>query len=249
MNTPRRLDDVIWDEERRALGSAWGRSRHIKLLRKTLGPLRDSGARLLDAGCGHGHCLELYRELGLRAVGADISPVTLKWAHKTNPQSALETVHLESPYGLPHRNETFDIIFCGEVIDQFRDVHLVLSEFNRLLRDGGLLIITIVYHGWLKNVLIASFWFTRHYYPHNYRLRFFTPSSLMRSLRRAGFSPNYWHGGEGYWPLWKSMYMVSRKTGPPGPAPNPLNASGNFTPAVATVSTTAGRGSLPIKGS
>lgn len=228
MNTPRLFDHVIWDQERKALDRGRRPARHIKLLRKTLRPLQDSGARLLDAGCGHGYYLPLYREMGLRAVGADISPVTLKRARDTNPDSAVESIQLESAYGLPHRDATFDVIFSGEVIDQIRDVHMVLSEFNRLLRDNGLLIITTTYHGWTKNVLIASFWFARHYYPHNYRIRFFTRSSLMKSLLRAGFSPIHWKGGDGYWPLWNTMYMTSRKTGPAGVAPNPLNPDGVF---------------------
>jgi SAM-dependent methyltransferase len=223
------LDDVIWEQERKVFGRrAPSASRHIELLRETLGPLRNTGAWLLDAGCGPGDYLPLYREMGLRAVGADISPVTLKRARENNPQSAVESVHLESAYGLPHRDAAFDVIFCGEVLSQIRDLHLLLSEFNRLLRDSGLLVVTTAYHGWIKNVIIAAFWFTRHYYPHNYRLRFFTPSSLMRSLRRAGFSPLYWRGGDGHWPLWKTMYMTSRKIGPPGPAPNPLNPDGEF---------------------
>src|SRR5215472_16469951 len=132
MNMPRRLDDVIWDEERKALGRVWRPSRHIKLLRKTLGPLRDSGARLLDAGCGHGNYLALFCEMGLRVVGADVSPVTLKWAHQVNPQSAVESVQLESAHGLPHPDATFDVIFCGEVMAQIRDIHLMFSEFNRV---------------------------------------------------------------------------------------------------------------------
>ena len=217
------------------------------MLRETLGPLRNTGAWLLDAGCGPGDYLPLYREMGLRGVGADISPVTLKRARENNPQSAVESVHLESAYSLPHRDAAFDVVFCGEVVDQFRDVHPAFSELNRLLRDSGLLSITTAHHGWIKNVLIASFWFTRHYYPHNYRLRFFTPSSLMQSLRRAGFSPMYWHGGDGYWPLWKSMYMVSRKIGPPGSSPNPLNASGDFILAGTTVPITVVPALLQVK--
>ena len=55
--------------------------------------------------------------------------------------------------GLPYRDRSFDAIFCGEVIDHIRDVHWVLSEFDRVLRDGGLLIITPPYHGWIKYVI------------------------------------------------------------------------------------------------
>jgi 2-polyprenyl-6-hydroxyphenyl methylase/3-demethylubiquinone-9 3-methyltransferase len=228
VNMPQRLDDLIWEQERKAVGRlAQSASRHIELLQKTLGPLRNTGAWLLDAGCGPGDYLPLYREMGLRAVGADISPVTLKRARDIDSQNAVEAVQLESDVGLPHRESTFDVIFCGEVIAQIRHPHSLLSEFNRLLRDGGLLIVTTAYHGWIKNVLIAAFWFTHHYYPHNYRLRFFTPSSLMRSLRRAGFLPLHWQGGDGHWLLWRTMYVTSRKIGPPGRAPNPLHPSGD----------------------
>jgi SAM-dependent methyltransferase len=223
---PQRFDDAIRDQQQKEVGSGPKLTRHIELLRKTLSQLRCSEARLLDAGCGQGDYLWLYSEMGLRAVGADISPVVLKEARDLNPSAALELVRLESEYGLPHRDSSFDVIFCGEVMPQIRDVHLVLSEFNRVLRDGGLLILTAPYHGWAKNVLIACCAFGHHYYPHNYRLRFFTPSSLMKALQRAGFAPEPWRAGDGYWPLWKTMYITSRKFGPPGPSPNPFDPNG-----------------------
>lgn len=226
METPQRFDDVIRDQQKKLLDKKPTTGRHGELLRKTLAPFAGSGAWLLDAGCGAGHYLPLFRDLGLRVVGADFSPVVLTRAREINPQAALEMVALESTYGLPHRDRSFDAIFCGEVIAHIRDVHWVLSEFNRVLRDGGLLIITTPYHGWIKNVIIASFLFERHFYPHNYRLRFFTRSSLVTSLLRAGFTTEDCRGGGGWWPWWHTMYAVSRKVNAPGPAPNPLKASG-----------------------
>ena len=160
METPQRFDDVIQDqqkklldEKKKLLDEKPTTGRHAELLRKTLAPFGESGAWLLDAGCGAGHYLPLFRDLGLRVVGADFSPVILTRAREINPQAALEIAAFQSPCGLQHRDRSFDAIFCGEVIDHIRDVHWVLSEFNRVLRDGGLLIITTPYHGWIKYVI------------------------------------------------------------------------------------------------
>jgi SAM-dependent methyltransferase len=118
MNMPRRFDDVIRDEERKALGSIWRRPAH-QAVAQDPGSAPRQGPRLLDAGCGHGNYLALFFEVGLRAVGADVSPVTLKWAHQVNPQSAVESVQLESAHGLPHRDVTFDVIFAAKSWPRF----------------------------------------------------------------------------------------------------------------------------------
>lgn len=222
-----KFDEIIREQQKVRVRTNPITGAHVALLRETLAPYRGSGAWLLDAGCGYGDYLNVFHEIGLHVVGADISMPVLTYARKTCPRAALEIVDFQSKVGgLPHRDASYDVIFCGEMLPQMRDVHLVLSEFNRILRERGLLIITTPFNGRIKDALLVLFAFERHFYPHNYLLRFFTPTSLAASLRRAGFQPESWRGVGRSWPFWKTIYMVSHKGGPSGPPPNPLNPNG-----------------------
>jgi hypothetical protein len=59
---------------------------------------------------------------------------------------------------------------------------------HRVLRPGGRLLVTVPYHGGVKNVLIALFRWDEHFTPSNPHLRFFTPHTLSRIVQAAGFT-------------------------------------------------------------
>jgi len=58
---------------------------------------------------------------------------------------------------------------------------------HRVLAPGGRLLVTVPYHGGLKNVLIALCRWDEHFAPTGPHIRFFTKSSLEKMVRSAGF--------------------------------------------------------------
>ena len=133
------------------------------------------------------------------------------------PAAHLETASLEE--GLPFASEAFAAIWCTEVLEHLFDVHTALTELNRVLMPGGLLVLTVPYHGLIKNLLIALGGFERHFNPYLSHLRFFTRKSLGACLAQGGFLALSWGGVGRYWPLWMSHFVVARKTANPSPAP------------------------------
>lgn len=191
-------------------------------LEAVLGPLmaasRGTSRHVLDAGCGDGAFLVFLRRLGLRVSGLELAEAAAARARHRCPDADVQVGSLEEP-PLPFDDGAFDAVWCTEVLEHLFHVHSALAELNRLLKPGGLLMVTTPYHGFTKNLLIATMAFDGHYNPELSHIRFFTRRTLDRSLQRAGFEPIRWEGVGRIWPLWKSMFVVARKAGQPGPAP------------------------------
>lgn len=186
------------------------------LLRQSLAGI-PAGAPVLDAGCGCGEFLLFLSGLGYEVAGVDFSPSAISKARVAVPGARLETASLER--GLPFASGAFAAVWCTEVLEHLFDVHAALSELNRVLAPEGLLILTVPYHGRVKNVLIALGGFERHYNPYLSHLRFFTRKSLGVCLANCGFTPLSWGGVGRFWPLWMSHFVVARKTAAPSSAP------------------------------
>jgi len=172
---------------------------------------------VLDAGCGNGEFTRFIAQCGYETAGIDIAPAAVARARAGWPEGQFYEGSLEQT--LPFNDAKFDAIWSTEVLEHLFDVHATLSEFNRVLREGGILILTIPFHGLIKNLAVALAGFERHYNPYISHVRFFTKRSLNHSLKRAGFEPVRWAGIGRLWPLYKSIFVVARKVGPSGPAP------------------------------
>jgi ubiquinone/menaquinone biosynthesis C-methylase UbiE len=104
-------------------------------------PSGRDGMRILDAGCGEGHLIDrLYKRCSRNAYyGADITDIALKKAAERCPYAELMKGDLT---GLDYESGFFDAVLCTEVLEHIHDYPAVLGEFSRVLKEGGLLILT-----------------------------------------------------------------------------------------------------------
>ena len=87
---------------------------------------------LLDAPCGHGAIARYAADTGFTVTACDI-----------NPQQAMvacEEVDLNAP--LPYPDGHFDVVTCVEAIEHLENQFGLLRELRRVLRPGGILILT-----------------------------------------------------------------------------------------------------------
>jgi len=149
------------------------------LLEREIGP----GERVLDLGCGAGHFLPLIRRLGGHPLGVELSERALARSRERDPEA--ETHLLAADGSIPLGHGTVDLVWCSEVIEHVADVGLLLSEVRRVLRPGGRLLLTTPFHGRVKGALLALTRFDAHFDPLGQHLRFFTTTSLRRTLEAA----------------------------------------------------------------
>jgi SAM-dependent methyltransferase len=107
----------------------------------------------LDFGCGPGTLIHLFPP-GISAVGVDIAAAQLAYAEQNYANAEKEFVRIDSPC-LPFADATFDSISCVEVVEHL-DLAVtreILSEFIRVLKPGGKLIVTTPNYGSLWPLL------------------------------------------------------------------------------------------------
>jgi SAM-dependent methyltransferase len=100
----------------------------------------DRPLRILDAGCGTGGMLDLYRSWpDAEAVGVDLSPDALAFTHgRGHERLARADLML-----LPFRSGTFDVVTALDVIEHVSDDARAVQEISRVLRPGGILVASV----------------------------------------------------------------------------------------------------------
>jgi len=100
---------------------------------------------LLDAGCGSGvHSIRLAKR-GYRVTAVDFSANVLKMAEKNIKASCLSdriTLQRENMLSLTFDDDTFDYILCWGVLMHIPDLEKALSEIIRVLKPGGIVVIS-----------------------------------------------------------------------------------------------------------
>lgn len=105
-----------------------------------------NGSKILDAGCGTGLLMQKLKSAG-RVYGVDTNSQALKFCKKRG----LKNIRRASINKLPYQANSFDIVTSIDVI-YHRDVDdkKALSEFSRILKPEGLLLLKVPAHQYLK---------------------------------------------------------------------------------------------------
>ncbi len=96
---------------------------------------------ILDAGCGEGHLIQKMHEKNgqHQYYGLDATPIA---AEKARERCAYATILLGNLTQLPFPDNYFDIVTCTEVLEHVPAYEKALSEFERVLKPNGKLILT-----------------------------------------------------------------------------------------------------------
>jgi SAM-dependent methyltransferase len=132
-------------------------------------------ASILDAGCGTGANLVMLGQYGA-AVGVDIEPQALDLCRARGLQGLARASVTELPFAA----ESFDLVTSFEVIYHLAvsDDEAALREVRRVLKPGGLLLLRLPAHNWLRGRHDVAV-HTRHRY---------TTAEVSRKVEGAGFT-------------------------------------------------------------
>ncbi len=91
----------------------------------------------LDVGCAYGYLIEEAEELGIRAVGADISTYALR--QYAPVRDRLVQAQAER---LPFADGSMDVVSAFDLLEHLEDPVKAIQEWKRILRPNGLLFLT-----------------------------------------------------------------------------------------------------------
>lgn len=154
------------------------------------------GRRILDAGCGSGTLMAALGARGAAVSGFDLSSAMVAIARcRLGPGADLAVANLAAP--LAYSTDEFDLAIASLSMHYVQDWAPVLAEFQRVLKPGGRLIVSIIHPTVYAVVYPDADYFTLTKYSEDYTFEGQTVwmtywhrplSEVLNSFLGAGFS-------------------------------------------------------------
>jgi SAM-dependent methyltransferase len=142
-------------------------------------PWRGEG-KVLDVGCGAGGNLKTLQDQGWDPYGIEISDVAAAHAREL----VTGNIHTGTLESAPFPPQSFDLVFMSHSLEHLPSPVDALRRVHRLLKDDGLLAVSVPNVNSLEFKLFGRWWFPldppRHFYH-------FEKSSLSEIMAQAGF--------------------------------------------------------------
>ncbi len=174
-------------------------------------------ASILEIGSGTGEMLFALADQYERLAGLDLSDVGVAVAnevlHRRFPEylSKIQFAVGNADAPLPWPDASFDAVIACAVIEHTVDLFGVMDEIARVVRPGGVVVITVPNICYLKHTVGLLFGYLprtgtpsrsmKYWREHGWdggHLHYFSKQSLGALLRETGFLPERWTG-DGRW--------------------------------------------------
>ena len=157
--------------------------------------LTPTGLDVLDVGCGGGLLAEEFARLGCAVTGVDPSQesVTAARAHAAAQGLAID---YRSGRGeaLPFASDSFDVVYCCDVLEHVDDLGQVIAETARVLKPGGVYLFDTINRTPQSRLVVIKLlqeWRWTALMPprlHDWNM-FIRPAELGRQLEQHGLQP------------------------------------------------------------
>lgn len=132
-----------------------------------------------EIGCGTGSLSCRLGSLGLGVYALDLDKNAIRLARKFNKNinvrySSKDVLRIE-------RSEKYDLVVCIEVLEHIKEDRKALAKINRLLKPGGLLLMTVPIHEKYR----------REFDNRSGHIRRYNPAELLKKIKEAGFEISY----------------------------------------------------------
>jgi len=103
------------------------------------------GDTVLDAGCRDAaHLVRLVQAIGVTGVGVDPVEIHIERARAAVAAASLDdrlTLHRGVIHDLPYPDDTFDFVWCRDVVEQVDDLDGALAELRRVMKPRARLLV------------------------------------------------------------------------------------------------------------
>ena len=147
-----------------------------------------SEGRVLDIGCYDGSLGAIFVENGYTVYGVEAHQEAAKEAR----QKGIEVVNDDIEEGLPWEDNSFDCVVAAEIIEHLYDTDKFLKEIKRVLKDNGLLVLSVPNTACFTNRI--KIWFNQYPRYCEYRagtagghIRVYTSEAIRTQVIEHGF--------------------------------------------------------------
>jgi 2-polyprenyl-6-hydroxyphenyl methylase/3-demethylubiquinone-9 3-methyltransferase len=155
-------------------GDTWWQSDHIlHLLKTSINPWRvgyaikvlkrlnidPHGKTALEVGSGGGILTEEICKMGFTTTGIEPAEESLHTARNHAKGEGLSITY-EKGTGeqLPYPNQSFDCVFCCDVLEHVQDLPKVISEISRVLKPNGVFIYDTINRTFISHLVAIKIW-------------------------------------------------------------------------------------------
>jgi 2-polyprenyl-3-methyl-5-hydroxy-6-metoxy-1,4-benzoquinol methylase len=151
---------------------------------------------ILDVGCGSGINSLLLAQKGHRMHGVDISDAAITEYCRHGFEGRVADIEI----GLGYGDASFDCVFCSEVIEHMTSPEVLTGEMSRVLKPGGLLVLSTPNSAFWLYRLLGLLGYTVSELQHPKHFQFFSKRSLLKVLLAAGLMQKAIFG--------RNMYLI-----------------------------------------
>lgn len=135
------MDKKLYDTYQKIEMTHWwfvGRRQLIyQTLQKFL-PVKER-IKILDIGCNAGVLVQRLQQKGYNTYGYDFSSEAINYGRSRG----IKNLKVSSLENMPYHNNEFDAIICLDLIEHIKDDQGALRMIDKVVRDNGLVIITV----------------------------------------------------------------------------------------------------------
>jgi len=154
--------------------------------------------RMLEIGIGAGFFLKAAQRAGWRVHGIEISNEAALFAHG---RLGLDVVKMPAEQ-LGLASDGFDVVVMFEVVEHLFEPRRVLEDVHRVLRPGGILMLSTPNFDAFSRFALGSSWAVLSPGEHLY---YFTRRTLQAILKTAGFQDVQFHQNLSGWGAFEAM--------------------------------------------
>jgi 2-polyprenyl-3-methyl-5-hydroxy-6-metoxy-1,4-benzoquinol methylase len=158
---------------------------------------------VLDVGCGSGVNSMALAAKGHRVQGIDISEAAIQRYRGHGFEGKVGNIE----HGLDYPDTKFDLVFCSEVIEHMTSPEVLVAEMNRVLKPGGLIVLSTPNSAFWIYRLFSIFGYTVSELQHPKHFQYFSRRSLLRLLGSVNLKPKQIMG--------RNMYLILPDLPPP----------------------------------
>ncbi|MDR3571493.1 MAG: class I SAM-dependent methyltransferase [Candidatus Pacebacteria bacterium] len=149
-----RLTREDWDEYATHYDALNRLRPYVGMLDDVHAALTDATAALLDVGCGTGNLIARISSTGAGITGIDYSPAMIGRAREKCPEANF--LIGDSVAALPFADESFTSLVCCNVLYALSDPAKALTEFFRVLKPNGSLVLVTPKRGFENGLILKA---------------------------------------------------------------------------------------------